>query len=233
MAERVVFSFSLYGSNPKYTHGALANAHIIAHRFPAARMFVYIAESVPADIVASFAPMSHVRIIPVPTRPGAQGMFDRYLAIDSSDCDVMIVRDADSRIHDRDAACIEDFLAAPDKLIQIIRDHYHHRSRIMGGTVSLRKAAMREPMHDLILRSADYGTVYGADQQFLEREFYQRLKEESQAQIYDRFAYCESPALLTPFRVPIRDHLFVGQVHLFREDGSEYVEFDAFGRGRL
>jgi hypothetical protein len=25
----------------------------------------------------------------------------------------------------------------------------------------------------------------------------------------------------------------VGQVHLFREDGSEYVEFDAFGRGRL
>jgi hypothetical protein len=223
--ERVVFSFSLYGANPKYTWGALANARIIAKRFPQASMFVYTADSVPADITEQLKAMAHVRVIPVPTRAGSAGMFDRYLAIDSSDCDVMFVRDADSRIHERDAACIEDFLSDTEKLIQIVRDHYYHKSsRICGGIFALRKAAMIDPMSQLL----DYSnlvTRYMADQHFLERTFYKRLLPH--AQIYDRYGYFEPAHMLTPFRVPITDNLFIGQVHLFRPDGSEYTEFAA------
>jgi hypothetical protein len=222
----IVFSFSLYGANPKYTHGTLANAHIIKERFPDAKMYVYAAESVPADIKEQLKAMPHVRLIPVPSRKGSQGMFDRFIAIDDPDCDIMFIRDADSRIHERDIACIEDFIADPSKLIQIIRDHKWHSYRILGGTFAIRKEAMITSMTSLIAKASHYGTNYGCDQNFLVAEFYKKYLD--RAQIYDRYAQYEPPTTLTPFRVPIKDNLFVGQVHLYREDGTEYTEFDAY-----
>lgn len=223
--EQIVFSFSLYGDNPKYTWGCLENAKIIQRRFPSALMFVYTAASVPVDIVDKLNAYPHVRVIPVPVREGSKGMFDRYLAIDASECDVMFVRDADSRIHERDAACIEDFLAAPTKLMQIVRDHFYHRSVVSGGIFALRKAALQDSMASMIAKSPFHKTNYMADQFFLENTFYKRLL--SHAQIYDRYARFEPRHLLTPFRVPIADNLFIGQVHLFRPDGTEYTEFEA------
>lgn len=222
----IIFSYSLYGANPKYTHGALANARIIKERFPDAKMYVYAAESVPADIKEQLATMPHVRLIPVPSREGSKGMFDRFLAIDDPECDIMFVRDADSRIHDRDVACIEDFIADTSKLIQIIRDHKYHTYYILGGTFAIRKEAMSTSMKSLITNTPNYGFNYGSDQNFLNAEFYNKFLD--RAQIYDRYAQFESQSTLTPFRVPIKDNLFVGQVHLFREDGTEYTEFDAY-----
>jgi len=221
----IVFSFSLYGENPKYTHGTLANARIIKERFPAAKMYVYAAESVPADIKEQLKTMAHVRLIPVSTRKGSQGMFDRFLAIDDPECDIMFSRDADSRIHDRDAACIEDFIADSSKLIQIIRDHKHHCFHILGGTFAIRKEAMTTSMSSLVTKGSQNGFHYGCDQNFLATEFYKKFLK--RAQIYDRYAMFEPQSVLTPFRVPIKDNLFVGQVHLFREDGTEYTEFNA------
>jgi hypothetical protein len=222
----IIFSYSLYGANPKYTHGALANARIIKERFPDAKMYVYAAESVPADIKEQLAAMAHVRLIPVPTREGSRGMFDRFLAIDDPECDIMFVRDADSRIHERDAACIEDFIADPSKLIQIIRDHKYHYYRIVGCAFAVRKEAMAQSMASLIAKTPHYGTNYGCDQNFLVAEFYKKFLD--RAQIYDRYSQFEPQGVLTPFCIPITDNLFVGQVHLFREDGTEYTEFDAY-----
>lgn len=224
----IVFSFSLYGASPKYTHGALANARIIKERFPAALMYVYTAESVPADIRDQLAAMSHVRVIPVSNKGGTKGSFDRFLAIDTSECDIMFIRDADSRIHERDAACIEDFLANTSKMIQIIRDHKFHTCRIMAGMFAIRKEALAgTTMAALISASRCYGTGYGCDQQFLQAEFYTKRYLEK-AQIYDRHCRYEPAAELTSFRVPIIYNLFVGQVHEFREDGAEYTQFDAY-----
>jgi hypothetical protein len=221
----IVFSFSLYGANPKYTHGALANARIIQTRFPDALMYVYAAESVPADIKDQLAAMPHVRVKNVPTKEGSMGMFDRFLAIDEPECDIMFVRDADSRVHERDAACVEDFIAAPSKLMQIIRDHKYHRNYIMGCSFAIRKEAMTKSMAALIADSKFYRSNYGCDQYFLESEFYRKFL--SKALIFDRYNVFEPSAALTPFRVPITNHLFVGQVHLFHEDGTEYTEFEA------
>lgn len=221
----IVFSFSLYGTNPKYTHGTIANARIIKERFPDAKMYVYAAESVPVDIKEQLKAMAHVRLIPVPSREGTRGTFDRFLAIDDPECDIMFVRDADSRIHDRDVSCIEDFMADPSKLIQIIRDHKYHTYRILAGTFAIRKEAMTASMESLIAKASHYGNNYGCDQNFLIAEFYSKFL--NRAQIYDRYSHYEPQSTLTPFRVPIKDNLFVGQVHLFREDGTEYTEFDS------
>jgi hypothetical protein len=223
----IVFSYSLFGDSPKYTHGTLANARIIGERFPDALMYVYTADSVPIDIRNKLTAMPHVRVIPVSNKEGTRGTLDRFLAIDASECDIMFVRDADSRIHDRDVACIEDFLADPTKMMQIVRDHKYHTSRIMACSFALRKGAMNVTMSSLIAASGVYGATYGCDQYFLVAKFYTKHYLEK-AQIYDRYGKFEPAAMLTPFRVPIIDNLFVGQVHLFREDGSEYTEYDPY-----
>jgi len=222
----IVFSFSLFGANPKYTHGALANARIIKERFPDAKMYVYAAESVPANIKEQLAAMPHVRLIPVPSRNGTQGAFDRFLAIDDPECDIMFSRDADSRIHDRDAACIEDFIADPSKFVQIIRDHKNHYDHILAGMFALRKEAMSTSMSSLIAKSPHYGFNFGCDQYFLNAEFYEKMILD-RTQIFDRYARYEPQDSLTPFRVPIKDNLFVGQVHMFRENGTEYTTYSA------
>ena len=219
----IVFSFSLYGSAPKYTRGMICNAQQLAISFPAARVNVYIASDVPSDIYDILAAMPNVHLISVPRRPGSAGMFDRYRAIDEPDCDVMFVRDADSRVHARDIACIEDFLATPDKLLHIIRDHKYHTCKIMGGTIGMRKAAIgRKSMSERISTWINRDQ-YMMDQHFLVSEFYEALKPV--ALIHDRFGRYDSTEKLTTFRVPIYDNLFVGQVHDYREDGSEYTQF--------
>lgn len=226
----IYFSFSIYGTNPKYTHGVIANAEILQRRFPEARVAVYVASDVPADIVTRLHEFPNVLVIPTERRHDSGCRLDRFLTIDREDCDVMFVRDADSRVHERDAACIEDFLAAPDKQLHIIRDHFYHDATIMGGMWGIRKPALLEPITLSIdkWRKNHISTCdkYYSDQAFLNHLLYNsRLL--SVAMIHDRMGRYEPAASRTPFRVPIIDKLFVGQVHEYKEDGSEYCVFDA------
>lgn len=221
----IVFSFSLYGTNPKYTRGMILNAEQLSRSFPAARVNIYTAPDVPVDVVATLQAMPNIRVIPVPQRPGSAGMFDRYRAIDDEDCDVMIVRDADSRVHARDAACIEDFLSAPEKLLHIIRDHKYHTCRIMGGAVAMRKAAVADRPMAARLEHWLHRSQYMMDQNFLITEFYEQLR--SATLVHDRYGRFAATEESVPFRVPIVDDLFVGQVHEFRSDGTEYTTFPA------
>jgi hypothetical protein len=46
----IIFSYSLYGDNPKYTKGMILNVKQINHRFPGAIVQIYIASDVPQTI---------------------------------------------------------------------------------------------------------------------------------------------------------------------------------------
>ena len=227
----IYFSFSLYGDKPKYTRGMIANAALIKGRFPEARVAIHITPDVPSDIYEALRAFDNVVLIPAERRPDSGGMFDRFLTIDISDCDVMFVRDADSRVHERDATCIEDFLAAPTAMLHVVRDHKYHTDAIMGGMWGIRKAALTEPMATTIAawRAERNATAYIADQHFLRSVFYGRLRE--QAMVHDRVGggagRWNIGITVTPFRAPIVDDLFIGQVHEYRDDGSEYVVFPA------
>jgi hypothetical protein len=223
----IYFSFSLYGTYPKYTWGMIANVEILQHRFPEARVAIFAADDVPRDVIVRLQTYPQVTIIPTLRKPGMECMLDRFLAIDLSDCDIMFVRDADSRVHERDAACIEDFLAATDRLFHIIRDHRCHIHVILGGMWGIRKKGLIEPMSVSMERwkSVHDRTVFMADQYFIEHTFYERLLPF--AMIHDRCSQREPNDKKTPFRVPIVDDLFIGQVHDYEDDGREKVIFKA------
>lgn len=223
----IYFSFSLYGSNPKYTRGMIENVKLIERHFPEARVAIYLADNVPSDITTMLRESPNVLIVPCTTKPGTEGSFDRFLAIDLSDCDILFIRDADSRVHSRDIACIEDFIAAPHKLFHIIRDHKYHTSSILAGMFGMRKGALLEPMSDTIARwkSMYNHTSYSSDQAFLHVVFYERMRPF--VMIHDRCSNKEPAEMRTPFRVPITGDLFVGQVHDYKEDGSEFTVYTA------
>lgn len=221
----IFFSFSLYGTLDMYTKGMIENVKIINVRFPNAIIQIYITDDVPLDIRNILSEMHNVRLIDVRNKPGIQNMFDRFQAIDDPECTIMIVRDADSRIHDRDHSCIEDFLNS-DKVLHIIRDHIHHNTKILGGLWGIKKNALNEEITTIIQKWISmYNQFYkGIDQRFLAHTIYPLLR--SKALIHDRYRFYEPIDELTPFRVEIKDRLFCGQVHRYDSNGIEYTEFD-------
>jgi len=222
-SEKVVFSFSLFGNKKKYTEGMIINAKQISVRFPSAKIFIYIADDVPSDIRTRLSDYSSVRLINVKRVANVQNMFDRFTTIDDAECDVMFSRDADSRVHERDASCIEDFVAS-DKALHIIRDHPCHPTRILGGMWGMRKSALRQPMKILIstwLSNNNSDSTYGCDQRFLQQVIYPTFI--NNAMIHDRHRFFKEPSYQS-FRAPIIDRLFVGQVHEFNDAGEEYLK---------
>ena len=198
----IIIAVSLYGTDPKYTEGMIINATQIIHRFPSPDVWVYIniASDVPDNIRERLSILPRVKLVPVERKPGSANMFDRFMTIDLPECDVLFVRDADSRVHERDAACIEDFLAS-DKQLHIIRDHRCHRSRIMGGMWGIRKSALialKTSMCNL-LNQWTIIPAYMNDQNFLSTVIYPLFLRN--AMIHDRYEYFEPKDRLTPFRV--------------------------------
>jgi hypothetical protein len=67
-------------------------------------------------------------------------MIERFYAIDEPDVELMMVRDADSRIHWRDRWCIREFVKS-NFVAHTIRDNIEHTAKMMGGLWGLRKSA--------------------------------------------------------------------------------------------
>jgi hypothetical protein len=206
-----------------YTKGMIENAKILGRHFPDARVQVYAAEDVPNEIICRLSEIPQVRIVRVSRKKGILNMFERFTAIDDPECSLMFVRDADSRPHARDLACIEDFICS-DKMLHIIRDHYWHGFiHIPGGLWGIRKGALHEPITVKIKRwlRRNHTTVKSDDQRFLKTEIYPLLK--AQAMIHDRSDHIKDAN--TPFRVEIKGKMFCGQVYRYDSSG-EFLEFD-------
>jgi len=224
--EKVVFAFSLFGSNKKYTEGMIANAQMITKRLPDARIQIYIADDVPTEIVDRLSQFPSVRLVNVKRKQGTPNTFDRFSAIDNTDCDVMFSRDADSRVHERDMSCIEDFLSS-DKLLHIIRDHKGHNVPILAGMWGLRKKALTETMHSMVdrwVQMKNNPSHYGCDQQFLWAIIYPKFIHS--ACIHDsRGHFRDTEKDIRTIRYPIVDTLFVGQVHDYSDTGDEILAY--------
>ena len=131
----------------------------------------------------------------------------------------MFSRDADSRVHLRDQACIVDFINS-DKQLHIIRDHPAHGAHILAGLFGLRKTALDEPMNLKISRFLEgLNTRRGVDQLFLKHIIYPILN--TKALIHDDRGFFESANMRTKFRIKTKNKLFCGKKQDYREDGLE------------
>lgn len=210
--KKVVFAFSLFGDKAKYTKGMIQNCEMIQKRFPDALIHIYLVNDVPSDIVDTLTKFTNVKIIPVEKKENLLNTLDRFFAIDEEYTEFLFVRDADSRVHERDACCIEDFINAT-KSLHIIRDHLKHSSRVMAGMVGIRKSLFPHNMTELIKgwmgKNGRGVTKYGCDTMFANNVLYPMLKKSMM--VHDNHHHFKDEEI-TPFRYPIRNNAYVGQV---------------------
>jgi len=224
-----VFSFTLFGSADKYCKGMLRNVALIEAAFPSWEIWIHIGNDVPESIIHSLEQHPSVKLI-YTNEVGMVNKLYRFFPIDDSTVGVCCVRDADSRILDRDISCIKDFIES-DKLFHIIRDHPNHHHPILAGTISIKKGLINN-IHGLFCqyREKNDVTTFWNDQDFLKAIFYPRVLAVSM--IHDDLQQFEPYSMKTPFKVPINTGLdFIGQVYEYDENGNEYPKFNDFFLG--
>lgn len=170
------FSFCLYNSyNPYYYIGLLENIDLIRKNFHGWGIYVYIGNDVPPEFREKLIQLGcYIR------DTGAHGninMVYRFYAIDEPEVELMMVRDADSRVHWKDTWAIKEFIAS-DKQLHVIRDNKVHTAPILGGLWGIRKPSFS--IRELHVQNAPGLEVnLGYDQNFLANEIYPRYSKTS------------------------------------------------------
>lgn len=130
-----IISFSLWGSLPLYTIGAIRNAELAMDLYPGWTCVFYCFDSVPDHIMNELRSKPNVEI----RKPSVQydtadsrGMFNRFLPAGEPNVERMICRDTDSRLSPREAYAVQEWCES-GKDFHMMRDHPYHVISIMGG----------------------------------------------------------------------------------------------------
>ena len=219
-----VFSFTLFGSQDKYCKGLLKNITLIEQKFPEWQVWVYCGDEIPEDILVELNDHACVRLIPT-HQTGMLNKFYRFFAIDDPRVEICLIRDADSRIYERDEACIRQFLAS-DKLVHIIRDHPNHHHTMMAGMWGIKTGT---PLPDTVSGMCQRwiqsrpASDFWSDTLFLCEALYPFLRDH--ALIHDETQAFESLSQKVPFPTPLDEKHFVGQVYEFDSNGYEAPKY--------
>jgi hypothetical protein len=130
---RRIISFSLYGSLPLYTDGAITNAELAPHLYPGWTVRFYVDETTPADVVSALRTrQAEILRVAAPRLGPMYGRYWRFWVAAEPDIERFIVRDADSRLNTREAAAVDDWIKS-GKSFHVMRDCAAHRKRMLGG----------------------------------------------------------------------------------------------------
>jgi hypothetical protein len=172
-----VISFCLYGpENPKYYTGLLENIFLAGKYFPDWKVYVYYGPDVTDKMLSHLKALSSV-VLRETGQTGPINMIHRFYAIDEPEVDLMMVRDADSRIHWKDRWAIREFVKQTQFVAHTIRDNIEHTADMMGGLWGLRKSAGLN-MHNEYRQykeDPEKGHRNGHDQNFLSDVIYPKV----------------------------------------------------------
>ena len=127
-----IISFSLWGDDPVYTHGAIVNAQIAPHVYTGWRCRFYCDDSVPEAVLDELRRLgSEVHIVRDPKLLPLKPLW-RFLVSDDETVERFVCRDADSRLNTQEAVAVDDWIrsGAP---FHVMRDHVYHMEVILAG----------------------------------------------------------------------------------------------------
>jgi hypothetical protein len=228
--ERII-SFSLFGTDPIYLHGAIENARSCPVVFPGWTCRFYASNEIPAVVISDLRRHGAQVVLNRRTSP-YDGLFWRFLPAAEQALDAMIVRDVDSRPTARDRATVEDWLRT-GRGFHVIRDHPNHVGRIMAGMWGCRGgvlADIKDLIHTWTYRH--YGDSYGSmrerncDQVFLYEMVYPRVRDNGV--IHSEFVRFDDEEV-KPIPCPRHGLEFVGQV-VFADGSTRQDHLDELAR---
>ena len=128
---RHVIAFSLWGSNPNYTHGAVINARIAPYIYGGWVCRFYCDETVP-ELIRNELRALGAEVILMPSNKQFNGLFWRFYVSDDPEVDIFLIRDCDSRLNCQEKVAVDEWLAS-DKAFHLLRDHPYHNELILAG----------------------------------------------------------------------------------------------------
>lgn len=212
------FSFCIYGKNKMYYIGLRDNIKQIIRFFGYnAKIFIFAGVSVNLNylkkMVSSY--VDYLTIIKTDF-DGVINMIYRYspaVIAATENIDYLFVRDADSLIEERDLWCIFDFLNFMRRkelgtdsgrfftnnshkiVAHVVRDHFHHKSKLTGGLTGLTRGGMNAIQKILYEEISKFHegehNTYGADEIFLNSTLYDVLR--NAGTIFVHSSFCEFP----------------------------------------
>jgi len=167
-------AFSLYGSDLRYSVGAIKNA-IIAEQIldDEYELVFFVGQSVPLWVVSTLRLFPNVQIIQTDAPEDHTAKLWRFLACEL-DYDIVAFRDADARLSLRELHAHEEFLDSGLDA-HIMKDHpIGHNYPINAGMFTVRSVLFKD-IRDL-MESADISSYYTQDQDFLRNMIYPRIQ---------------------------------------------------------
>lgn len=203
-----IISFSLWGTEPLYTYGAIENALLAKDIYPGWTCRFYVNDTVPEKIINALTNIKNTEVIRMQNHNGVINTTWRFAPLFEKDVDITIVRDTDSRINIKESAAVNEWLNDGDyKDFHIMRDHVHHGPLILAGTFGARNNIMYQ-FKDKFM-GFNFVNIYGTDQDFLKIVVYPELIK--QKKIFSHDEYFKYENFRRPFpKVDYRT--FVGDV---------------------
>lgn len=170
---RKVISYCIWGDNKLYNYGVYENALLLNKIFPDWYMVVYYTKTALIKVIEELNKINNVECIPVNLPNHPRNSMLRFLAGFNKNNDVVIFRDADSRLIQRDAEAVKEWLDNTNKSIHIIRDNITHR-KICAGLWGVRNRIMCNK--DIISKYYEYFNLLDSkwtiDEKFLNQVIY-------------------------------------------------------------
>ena len=183
-----VCSFSLYNGRKKDVLNAVVNCFLAKEVYPNWICRLYIDHTTPYEIIQILKTFDNVEVVEMPHRSDMEGKPDnwkmlwRFLAASDPDVEIMISRDGDSLLSNREKACVDEWISS-DKGFHIIRDHCYHSQKVMGGVWGSKRGTVPN-MNELIEHFIQQGTY---DQGFLAESIYPKVLESNNLMVhYDK-----------------------------------------------
>ena len=181
-----IVSYSLWGTDEKYTIGAVKNAHLVQEHYPGWIGRFYCGKSVPTKILRELQSVENTEVIEMEEDGNWEGMFWRFLAADSND--IVLSRDTDSRITQREVFAVNEWIDS-DFDFHIMRDHPYHGTAILGGMWGVRNGILR----GISQKISEYnkGNFWQVDQNFLREVVYPMVRDKAMVhdEIFERRAF--------------------------------------------
>lgn len=172
-----IIAYSLWGEDLIYWKGALENIKLARNFYPGWICRFYIDESSKKELIDTIKG-DNVEVIlmssnlynytNISSRFNHSGLFWRFLPLSDDSVDVVISRDCDSRLSERESNAVNEWLES-DKDFHIMRDHPYHQVPILAGLWGSRNSMLKN-IKDLIKLWEDYprkGVFHAEDQDFL------------------------------------------------------------------
>lgn len=179
----IYFSFCIYGQNLIYFKGLLDNLEILSKLSNPVNVIISYDSDILQEYKTKYEEFDFVKLVKIQDEllPNYK-MCSRITNLDLVPKNSYVFcRDADSRITKRDLWCIEKFQNSGAKL-HIIRDHYYHKQRVMGGMcgffIDNNSPSFSELLFTFINNTQHIRKDYGFDEAFFSNVIYKLFTKE-------------------------------------------------------